>query len=61
MMTRHTYAFEKNVNTGEWRAKCSCGWWWVGKSDEVLSRAATHDLDWQPVEAPQPETAGATK
>lgn len=57
MVTHHEVKFEKNVVTGMHRATCSCGWVMLGTLEEVQSRAATHDTEWQeicPVIDPDP-------
>lgn len=48
--TNHSVKFERNTRSGDWRAKCTCGWFHIGERDEVQSRAATHDLEWEAVE-----------
>lgn len=47
---QHSVKFERNRRTGMWRAICTCGWGWAGFQDDVTTRAATHDMDWQPAE-----------
>ena len=46
----HVVKFERNRHDGRWRAMCSCMWAWVGTEAEVTTRAAGHDLEWEPVE-----------
>jgi hypothetical protein len=47
----HEVKFARNTVSGIWRATCSCGWVWIGEQAEVQSRAATHDVEWEAVDA----------
>lgn len=47
----HQVRFERRADGGLYRARCTCGWLAVEADLAALqSRAATHDLDWEPVE-----------
>lgn len=53
----HTVTFERNTRVADfWRASCSCGWLWLGKREDVQSRAAVHDIEWQPADPAKAET-----
>jgi hypothetical protein len=43
----HEITFQRNTRDGAWRARCSCGWAWIGTEAEVKTRAAGHDLEWE--------------
>lgn len=58
-IVHHEVKFFLNKRTGEWKGQCICGWWWVGTQEVVQTRAADHDLEWQPVD-PVSERAAAT-
>lgn len=51
----HEVKFERNTRTGDWKARCSCGWFTIDTEETVQARAATHDIEWQPVEPGRPE------
>ena len=54
-MTEHNVIFQRNQRTGMWRALCTCGWMWSGFREDVKTRAATHDMDWQVADPNEPE------
>jgi hypothetical protein len=54
-MTEHKVIFQRNQRTGMWRSICICGWMWAGFKDDVQTRAATHDMDWENVNLNAPE------
>lgn len=49
MAEHHEVKFERNRLTNMHRAICTCGWFLVGTQEHVTTRAATHDLEWEPV------------
>lgn len=49
MAVIHETTFERNTRTGDWRARCSCGWFLIGECEHVQMAAAGHDLEWEAV------------
>lgn len=49
----HHVTFERNIISGEHRAKCTCGWAWWGSLADCQLHASVHDHEWVPVEVPE--------
>ena len=45
----HTRTFAVNKLDGQWRGRCTCGWFWFGSREEVQTRADSHDTEWEVV------------
>lgn len=58
-MDKHLLKFQRNRETGMWRGWCYCGWSAAGTEEQVKSRAATHDMEWEDMPASAPERADA--
>ena len=41
----HLATIATNKQTGQWRFRCSCGFYMVGSRDEVCKWGARHDLE----------------
>lgn len=51
----------RNTRTGQFKIRCSCGWFHVGQSQQdVEKRAATHDREWVDVSEPLPNSVTVT-
>jgi hypothetical protein len=56
----HTVKFERNTETNEYRAICTCGWIrWSKSLEELQRRAPTHDMEWQAVDDKRGVSEGA--
>jgi hypothetical protein len=54
----HETQFHRNRdNPALCRAVCTCGWFKFGPLGEIQTAAATHDMEWEPVEAPVAQPA----
>ena len=47
--SEHHLGFARNAMTGQWRGWCSCGWVDAGPEQQILSGAALHGLEWEPL------------